>query len=148
MPSTDLSAARFRQAPLPPGGAWRVHPQPQALPRVGYDGGDEGGSRNRYDDPLDVYRIRYTAERLTGALVETLARFRPSASAEALLAAVEDGAAGEGEGSHPDPRQAVADWLISQHVGRLTLVEPTPVIDIHDAALLSCSTNIPWYALP
>ena len=76
------------------------------------------------------------AERLTGALVETMARFRPSATAEAMLADVEDGEANEDEVSHPDPRQAVADWLRIQRVGRLTLVVPTPIVDIHDAELL------------
>ena len=102
------------------------------MPRLG----DEGGDRNRYDDPHDLYRIRYMAERLTGVLVETMARFRPSAAAEAFLTDVEDGGTNEDEASHPDPRQAVADWLRIQRVGRLTLVESIPIIDIHDAQLL------------
>lgn len=55
-----MTAARLMQAPLPSDGAWRVHPALEALPRLGY----EGGGRNRYDDPYDIYRIRYMASAL------------------------------------------------------------------------------------
>lgn len=59
----DGPAGAYRQAPVPPEGGWRVHPDPAALPRLRHEG--PGG--NRYDDPNGQYTVRYLAERLTGS---------------------------------------------------------------------------------
>ena len=75
----------YAPRPMPEPGSWRVHPQPELLPRLAHD----GPGLNRYDDPLRRYAVRYVAENLTGAMLETMARFRPAPRAEALLAAVE-----------------------------------------------------------
>jgi hypothetical protein len=64
----------FAQRALPEAGAWRVHPDPIALPRLSHD----GPGLNRYDDPFAQYAVRYAAENVTGALLETMARFRPA----------------------------------------------------------------------
>ena len=79
--------------------------------------------------------MRYTAETLRGCLVETMARFRPNAEADALLAAVEFVDADD----DPDlpTVQAVADWLAEQRVGLVTVVTPQPLlVDIEAADLL------------
>lgn len=120
----------FSQRPLPDGGAWRVHPEPAALPRLSHEG--PGG--NRYDDPLGEYAVRYAAENLTGALLETMARFRPAPEAEVLLAAVTG--IEDGDIEFRDPTDGVGDWLGAQQVGRLTLTRPTRLVDVHDAGLL------------
>jgi hypothetical protein len=97
---------------------------------MGYD----GPGPNRYDDPNGLYTVRYLAENLTGALLETMARFRPSPDAEALLASITGVEPDDLE--HPDPAAGVADWLTHQHLGRITLAQPAPLVDIHDPTLL------------
>lgn len=47
----------YAQRLLPEAGAWRVHPQPEALPRLAHD----GPGLNRYDDPLGRAVVRYVA---------------------------------------------------------------------------------------
>ena len=42
----------YARRPLPEAGAWRVHPQPDVLPRLSHD----GPGANRYDDPVDGVR--------------------------------------------------------------------------------------------
>ena len=120
----------FGQRGLPAGGAWRVHPAPAVLPRLSH----EGPGRNRYDDPWGHYTVRYVAENLTGALLETMARFRPAPEAEALLAGVIG--VENGDVDHPDPADGVSDWLAAQHIGRVTVAEPTTLVDVHDPQLL------------
>jgi hypothetical protein len=56
---------------FPDDGAVRVHPEPAALPRLRR----EGRCRNRFDDPDGKFLIRYAADTLHGALVETMTRF-------------------------------------------------------------------------
>jgi hypothetical protein len=107
-----------------------VHPNAAAVPRLSHD----GHGLNRYDDPLGRYAVRYVAETLTGAMLETMARFRPAPEAEALLAAVEDVPADAHE--HLDPVDGLQDWLAVQQVGRVTLAAPAPLLDVHDPALL------------
>lgn len=129
-------SAAYRQAPLPPDGGWRVHPDPASLPRLRHEG--PGG--NRYDDPDGQYTVRYLAKRLTGSLLETMARFRPAPTAEALLddiTNIGDPADQPEEQDHPDRQQAVRDWLARQHVARIALrPPPPPVLDVHDPQLL------------
>ncbi len=90
-----------------------MHPAPAVLPRLSH----EGPGRNRYDDPWGQYTVRYVAENLTGALLETMARFRPAPEAEALLAGV--GGIEDGDVDHPDPAGGVSDWLAAQRSRRL-----------------------------
>lgn len=120
----------YPQRPLPEAGSWRVHPQPEALPRLAHD----GPGLNRYDDPPGQFVVRYVADNLTGALLETMARFRPAPAAEALLAAVTGVEADEVD--HADPLDGVRDWLSVQRVGRVRLAEPGQLLDVHDPALL------------
>lgn len=120
----------YAAGPLPAGGGWRIHPEPAALPRLSHD----GPGRNRYDDPTGTYAVRYVAQNLTGALLETMARFRPSPDAERLLAEVIGIEADDIE--HADPTPGVADWLAAQNVGRVHLVDDAPLIDVHDPDLL------------
>ena len=63
-----------------------------------------------------------------------MARFRPSPDAEALLASITGIEPDDLE--HPDPAAGVADWLTHQHLGRITLAQPAPLVDIHDPTLL------------
>lgn len=78
--------------------------------------------------------MRYTAENLRGCLVETMARFRPNAAADALLAAVEFVGADD---EPSETAQAVGDWLAGQRVGHVALVTPQPLlVDIEAADLL------------
>ena len=121
----------YPQRAIPVSGAWRIHPRPEMLPRLTHD----GPGLNRYDDPYGQYTVRYVAENLTGALLETMARFRPAPEAEALLATVE-GLDAESD-DHLDPIDGLRDWLAVQRVGRVSLAEPGgEVVDVHDPALL------------
>ncbi len=120
----------YAPRPLPESGAWRVHPQPDQLPRLTHD----GPGLNRYDDPLGRYAVRYVAENLSGAMLETLARFRPAPAAEALLAAVEGVAADDVD--HLEPVEGVRDWLAVQQLGRVSLAASGVLLDVHDAGLL------------
>jgi hypothetical protein len=115
---------------LPEAGGWRVHPQPDLLPRLTHD----GPGLNRYDDPLGRYAVRYVAENLSGAMLETLARFRRAPAAEALLAAVEG--VTDDDVEHLDPVDGVRDWLAVQQLGRVSLATPGVLLDVHDPGLL------------
>lgn len=122
---------RLLPVPLPDSGAVRVHPAPEVIPQLRH----EGPGRNRFDDPRGAFLMRYTAETLRGCLVETMARFRPNANAEALLAAVEF--VGADDEAQSPTSQAVADWLAMQRIGHVTLVTPQPLlVDIEAADLL------------
>ncbi len=119
---------------LSAGGAVRVHPEPAALPRLRR----EGPGRNRFDDPLAAFVVRYAANTLHGCLVETLARFRPHPDTEALLAGI-DGVADSdpGEALYAEPPAGLADWLAAQQVGHLQITSPAPLlVDIEQPELL------------
>lgn len=119
---------------LPTDGAVRVHPEPAALPRLRH----EGSGRNRFDDPLAAFVVRYAADSLHGCLVETLARFRPHPDTETLLRDI-DGVDGSdpGEPLFAEPPAGLADWLAAQNVGHLQITSPSPLlVDIEQPALL------------
>jgi hypothetical protein len=121
----------LRPVPLPDSGAVRVHPAPEALPRLRY----EGPGRNRFDDPYGQFLLRYTALNLRGCLVETMARFRPNTGAEALLAAVEF--VDDGNDPEMPTVQAVSEWLDEQRVGLVRAATTQPLlVDIEAAELL------------
>lgn len=107
-----------------------MHVAPDVLPRL--TGAGPGG--NRYDDPRGIQPVRYCAENLTGALLETMARFRPAPEAEALLTAVTGVEPGDVE--HLDPADGLADWLNAQRIGRLTDAAQ-PLVDVHDPQRLA-----------
>lgn len=118
---------------LPTDGAVRVHPEPAALPRLRH----EGPGRNRFDDPLAGFVVRYAADTLHGCLIETLARFRPHPDTEALLRDIEGVDDDPGEPIYADPPLGLADWLAAQQVGHLQITSPTPqLVDIEEPALL------------
>lgn len=88
MSAIGLSVARVG---YPAQGTVRVGGVPERLPSPPRPEGDPGRfavGPNQYDDPLGRF-VRYTASSPRGSLVELMARFRPSPSAEEVLAAVE-----------------------------------------------------------
>lgn len=119
---------------LPTGGVVRVHPEPAALPRLRR----EGPGRNRFDDPLAAFVVRYGGDTLYGCLVETLARFRPHPDTEVLLQAVEGvDDADPGEPLYAEPPRGLADWLVVQRVGHVQITSPNPLlVDIEQPDLL------------
>jgi hypothetical protein len=119
---------------LPGDGAVRLHPEPAALPRLRH----EGPGRNRFDDPLASFVVRYAADTLHGCLVETLARFRPHPDTEALLRDIEGvDDSDPGEPIYAEPPLGLADWLTPQQFGRLQITSPAPhLVDIEEPALL------------
>lgn len=132
-----MSEFALRQLPL--SGAWRVHPVPAVLPRLT----DTPPGANRYDDPDGLHAVRYCAENLTGALLETMARFRPYPAVESLLDSIEG--IEDGDVEHRDPSEGLLDWLDMQKVGRITLSNPDELlVDVHDPALLSSIDKHPF----
>lgn len=65
--------------------AWRIHPNPTALPSLPSDG---EAPPNRFDDPQKKYRVRYLATNKRGAFLEVLARFRTDDETQARLGLV------------------------------------------------------------
>jgi len=120
----------YRQRRLPQRGAFRVHPDPGALPHLTHS----GPGRNRYDDPLNAYGVRYVAENLTGALLETMARFRAVPTVQSRLAAV---IGVEDDDPSYSQMDAIRDWLAMQRVGLVTLADPRALVDVHDPLLLA-----------
>jgi hypothetical protein len=104
------------------------------LPRLRH----EGPGRNRFDDPLAAFVVRYAADSLHGCLVETLARFRPHPDTEALLRDVIGVAEDDrGERYFREPPTGLADWLAAQQVGHLTITSPAAMlVDIEEPELL------------
>lgn len=118
-------------APYPSAGTLRVHPAPEVLlpPEPDRPG------LNRFDDPDGRIGVRYTATRLIGCLRETLARFRPSPSTEAVLAAI-DGVGPDDLDPPEGDTRAVADWLDAQRVGTVRVTSVGPFIDVERDELL------------
>ena len=125
---------------LPADGAIRIHPHPEALPRLRR----EGPGRNRFDDPEANFAVRYAADSVLGAATETMARFRPHPPTESVLQEVEGVENYEEPEFVHDPSLGVADWLSQQSVGALKLSAPSPVVlDIEDALLLDILDSDP-----
>jgi hypothetical protein len=120
---------------LPPvQGAFRVHPAPDVLPlrpRVGEIG------RNRFDDPLGEFRVRYVANTLRGCMVELLARWQEDQDAEEALAAVE-GLEEFADENLPDPSKVdgVREWMNKQRVARCLIDHRATFINIDESSLL------------
>lgn len=118
---------------LPEVGAVRVHPEPAALPRLRH----EGPGRNRFDDPFAAFAVRYAADTLAGCLIETMARFRPDPTTEHVLADIQGVDDDPCEPLYTDPSRGLAEWLAAQHVGRLQITSPAPLlVDIEQPELL------------
>jgi hypothetical protein len=115
-------------------GALRVHPEPEVLPLRPREG--EPG-RNRFDDPLGQFRVRYLANTLQGCLVELLARWQEDRDAEEALAAVE-GLDEFDELDLPDPVkvEGIRDWINRQRVARGLIDHNATLIDIDQSELL------------
>lgn len=118
----------------PPGKLWRVHRDPQALPRR-----SEQPGPNRYDDPRpkadDRFLVRYLSTTLRGCLLETLAWARPNREALQRLERVVDRDAGpEKDESLAD---AVADFLKSRKAAACSLAEVEDLVDIHAPGTLA-----------
>lgn len=120
------------RAAHPGAGTLRVHPAPELLlaPDTRVPG------ENRFDDPMGLVAVRYTATRLIGCLSETMARFRPSPPAEEMLAAVEGIADGDVDWS-ADDQEAIATWLVAQRVGTVRVLETGFYVSIEDPEVLT-----------
>jgi hypothetical protein len=121
----------LRPAVLPASPLFRVHPAPRALPALPRAG--EAG-RNRWDDPLGEFRVRYAATHLRGSMIELLSRFQDSTEAEQVLAQIEG--VDELEGPDYDKVSGVEEWLSRQYVGCLELAGEPLIIDIDNAEFL------------
>ena len=120
-------------APYPGAGTLRVHPEPAWLPQPPDDRSTPG--QNRFDDPSGRVAVRYTATRLLGCLYETMARFRPSPTAEARLQAING--IDDGDVEWPaDDVTAVADWLELQQVGTVRVLDSGVFVEIEEPDVL------------
>jgi hypothetical protein len=120
-------------APYPGAGTLRVHPDPAWLPQPPDDPSTPGS--NRFDDPHGRVAARYTATRLQGCLYETMARFRPSSAAEAMLQSI-GGLEDADVDWSPDDVTAIADWLERQHVGTVRVLDSGIFAEIEEPDLL------------
>ncbi len=127
-------------APYPGAGTMRVHPVPAWLPLPPDDPSTPGP--NRFDDPDGRAAVRYTATRLHGCLFETMARFRPSPEAEEVLRSI-DGIDDGDVDWPPDDVTAIANWLDTQQVGTVRVLDTGIFVDVEDPEVLSSSTSIP-----
>lgn len=115
---------------VPPATVWRVHAQPEALPRQVEDPGP-----NRYDDPrphaTNRYVVRYTATTLRGCLLETMAWLRPNDEADQRIANIMDG-----EDAVERPADAVDDYLATRRVAGVSFADAPAFVDIHHPVTL------------
>lgn len=114
--------------------AVRVHPTPTRPPTLRRDTTGERIGPNRFDDPENVYAVRYLADGLHGCLVECLARFRQEADADAQRRAA---IIGVDEELEPDDGDllcaAIGDWLAQQRVAAARPAEPSGAfVDVAD----------------
>lgn len=74
--------------PPPETGLWRVGraPDPLAVRTLRREDLDNPSLANRFDSPLGEFGVRYFASNLDGCFGETLARFRPDLSLQAIAA--------------------------------------------------------------
>lgn len=109
---------------------------------------------NRFDDPYARFAMRYTATTLRRCLVELLARFRPNAAAEAVLAAVTGVADGDEQYRLADDRdvahqpdaplrgrtaqagESIQEWFSGVRVVVLVVVDAGAVATATDGPLL------------
>ena len=100
-------------------GALRIHHDPTRLPIQ--RPADQPG-RDRFDDPIGEFVMRYLSSDLRGCLVETMDRFRPDPKAEALLASISGSE--DVPGKTPALVDGVDEWLTQQRVARVQLNRP------------------------
>lgn len=116
---------------MPPATVWRVHADPETLPRRVEDPGP-----NRYDDPRphasNRYLVRYTATTLQGCLLETMAWLRPNDEANQRI----DDVIVDGEDAVEQPTQAVDDYLATRRVAAATFPDDQSFVDIHHPVTL------------
>ena len=103
-------------------------PEPWAWPDWS-QAGQDGTFGNRWDDPLGSYRVLYASTTRFGALIETLAPFRPDLEVVAGLREVEGGEEAVAAGTVP------RDWFAHRLMGVAELVGT--YADIGAAASLS-----------
>lgn len=129
---------------FPVGGAVRVHPTPDQLPKTRRL---EERPAYRYDDPDDpsgsaAFRVRYLASTLRGCLLEVLSQFRPmndetTRLLDAVLNVDDDLAYSE------VPRRGLGSYLAKVNVGSCQLFEAADVVSIHDPGLLAALDRHP-----
>lgn len=109
-----------RQARTPRTPLYRIgrRPDPLAWPPWEYVGS------GRFDDPVGEFRVLYATAQRRIALLESLARFRPSLDVLAALQAVENT-------NEPIPApQVPAEWYHARAVGRLRLATHQQWLDL------------------
>lgn len=79
--------------------------------------GEDGTFGNRWDDPKSSYRMLNACSQRLGALIETLARFRPDPEVIAGLAAID----GEDDETVLPPGHVPTSWFTSRLMGEATL---------------------------
>jgi hypothetical protein len=109
--------------PAEPGRVFRVGktPDPWAYPNWA-QAGEDGTFGNRWDDPKSSYRMLYACTQRLGALIETLARFRPDPEVIAGLAAID----GEDDETVLPPGHVPTSWFTSRLMGEATLTGRSP----------------------
>jgi hypothetical protein len=125
---------------FPGDGAFRVHRAPTQLrPR------DTNTPRDRFDDPDQIYRVRYLATTLNGALLEVLDHFRLNVATEDQLGRI---------GLLPAPVVNILDeelggsvpelWLSLQRIAHATIDHGQPIfIDVTNPELLAALNQLP-----
>ena len=113
-------------------GALRLHHDPTRLPIQ--RPADQPG-RDRFDDPIGEFVMRYVASDLRGCLIETMDRFRPNPKAEALLASISGSE--EVPGKTPALVDGVDEWLAQQRVAHVQLeTAEALLVDVNDPEVL------------
>lgn len=129
---------------LPADGVWRVHPEPELLPRAPrFEEGEV--AQSRFDDPAGQYKVRYAGQTLRGALLEVLsASFRVRQSVEDRIAAITNAEPEPGDLADLDevkevegPGQVPERWLAAQSAARFIASEPGRFVNVLDARFLA-----------
>ncbi len=131
---------------FPRGGALRIHPTPDQLPRERLRG--ESGPY-RYDDanpdPASdtAFSVRYLASSLRGCLVEVLAQFRPpNDETRELLRSVAN--VTDDAGRNQQPKRGLSSYLSKVKIGRCQVFpDQGPFVSVHDSALHAVLDSAP-----
>lgn len=129
---------------LPAEGVWRVHPDPELLPRAPrFEDGEI--AQSRFDDPAGQYKVRYCASTLRGALLEVVsASFRVRRAVEDRVSAITNAEPAPGDLADlaepkdlEGPGRIPTRWLTAQSVARCAVDQTTQFVDVLDAQFLA-----------
>lgn len=129
---------------FPDDGVWRVHPEPELLPRAPrFEDGEI--AQSRFDDPAGQYKVRYAGGTLRGCLLEVLsASFRVRQSVEDRVAAITNAEAEPGDLADLDeakevegPGRVPERWLAAQSAARFVADPHGRFVNVLDAWFLA-----------